>query len=312
MKKMKRMASDSKIMLDKTFRRKLSEKKIQLLEQNFKQERERNEEVFENSQLQDELDAKVIETNDASRRNVELELDVKRLSADLNSTMKRCERVETELTETQKQLKYSKEGIMAEGNDAFVMVTEKIESALSKINETIVYSNYPGFDIFESLEDIALILDEAIDRSRFLLVREDFLAKILSASSELSLRQHFKIKNLDPEIMSDKQKMCELLKALPELNLTADVEQTTSGKDDLSFQLQSPPLHTSTPMDSGSDATLYSSPPPKPPRTLKKLFSPGSSHSLGFAQKVVPATKAKSLGRRVAQSLHRKIVKLRS
>ncbi len=49
------------------------------------------------------------------------------------------------------------------------MVTEKIESALSKINETIVYSNYPGFDIFESLEDIALILDEAIDRSRFLL-----------------------------------------------------------------------------------------------------------------------------------------------
>jgi len=37
MKKMKRMASDSKIMLDKTFRRKLSEKKIQLLEQNFKQ-----------------------------------------------------------------------------------------------------------------------------------------------------------------------------------------------------------------------------------------------------------------------------------
>lgn len=39
------------------------------------------------TRLKDELDAKVIETNDASRRNVELELDVKRLSADLNSTM---------------------------------------------------------------------------------------------------------------------------------------------------------------------------------------------------------------------------------
>ena len=37
MKKMKRMASDSKIVLDKAFRRKLSEKKIQLLEQNFEQ-----------------------------------------------------------------------------------------------------------------------------------------------------------------------------------------------------------------------------------------------------------------------------------
>ena len=49
------------------------------------------------------------------------------------------------------------------------MVIEKIESALSKIDESIVYSNYPGFDIFESLEDISLILDEAAGRSRYLL-----------------------------------------------------------------------------------------------------------------------------------------------
>ena len=34
---MKRMASDSKILIDKTFRRKISEKKIQLLEQNLEQ-----------------------------------------------------------------------------------------------------------------------------------------------------------------------------------------------------------------------------------------------------------------------------------
>jgi len=315
MKKMKRMASDSKIMLDKAFRRKLSEKKIQLLEQNFEQERERSEKVFENSQLQDELDTKIIETNDASRRNVELELDVKRLSVDLNSAMKRCEKLTAELSETSKQLKYSKEGIMAEDNDAFVMVIEKIESALSKIDESIVYSNYPGFDVFESLEDISSILDEAAGRSRYLLVREDFLAKILSESSELSLREHFKNNNLDPEIMSEKQKMRELLKALPELSLSVEVEQTISGKEDLCFQFQSAPLHTSTPLDSGSDATLYSSPPPKPPRTLRKLLSPGSSHSLGFTQSsleyVVPAPKSKSLARRAAQSLRRKIVKLK-
>lgn len=49
------------------------------------------------------------------------------------------------------------------------MVIEKIESALSKIDESIVYSNYPGFDIFESLEDISSILDEAAGRSRYLL-----------------------------------------------------------------------------------------------------------------------------------------------
>ena len=94
----------------------------------------------------------------------------------------RCEKLEAELTEANKQLKYSKEGIMAEvtwflriinqwvkGNDAFVMVIEKIQSALSKVDESIVYSNYPGFDIFENLEVISLILDEAVDRSRFLL-----------------------------------------------------------------------------------------------------------------------------------------------
>jgi len=147
-------------------------------------------------------------------------------------------------------------------------------------------------------------------------VREEFLSKILSESSELSLREHFKSNNLDPEIMTEKQKMRELLKALPELNLAEEGEQTISGKEDLCFQFQSPPLHTSTPLDSGSDATLYSSPPPKPPRTLRRLLSPGSSSSLGFAQNsleyVVQAPKSKSLARRAAQSLRRKIVKLKS
>merc|ERR1712037_1026793 len=152
------------------------------------------------------------------------------------------------------------------------MVIEKIQSALSKVDESIVYSNYPGFDIFENLEVISLILDEAVDRSRFLLVREEFLSKILSESSELSLREHFKSNNLDPEIMTEKQKMRELLKALPELNLAEEGEQTISGKEDLCFQFQSPPLHTSTPLDSGSDATLYFSLPPKPPRTLRRLL----------------------------------------
>ena len=36
------------------------------------------------TELKDELDAKVIETSDANRRNVELEVDVQRLSNELN------------------------------------------------------------------------------------------------------------------------------------------------------------------------------------------------------------------------------------
>ncbi|CAG5094503.1 Oidioi.mRNA.OKI2018_I69.XSR.g13617.t1.cds [Oikopleura dioica] len=292
MKRMKRMASDSKILIDKTFRRKISEKKIQLLEQNLEQ---------------DELDAKVIETSDANRRNVELEVDVQRLSNELNLAIKRCEKLELELTDASQQLKFAKEGVMAKSDEAFVKVIQKLESALNKINESIVYSNYPGYDVNRTLDDIAAILDEAMKRSKFLIVRENSLASILSKESEFILRQYFKQNCLDLETMSEKEKMEQLLKALPELTLSEKIAR----KSDFCVSMKSLPLQSSTPFDSESELNS-TTPPPKPPRTLRKMLAPGSSHSLSFAQNsleyLVPATsKSKSLTR----TLRRKIVKLK-